>query len=85
MNAQHLAPMTANRIVITQLDRTHVVVTQATLLTVMIALVQVCILSVIPSYTSIRKLAYEENKKNLLLLIMPGVIIILYYGRKLQL
>ena len=25
------------------------------------------------------------EKKNLLLLIMPGVIIILYYGRKLQL
>ena len=41
MNVQHLAPMTANRIVTTQLDHTHVVATQATPLTVMVALAQV--------------------------------------------
>ena len=41
MNVQHLAPMIANIIVEIQLDRTHVIVTQATPLTVMVALAQV--------------------------------------------
>ena len=41
MNVQHLAPMTANRIVTIQLDHIHVVATQATPLTVMVALAQV--------------------------------------------
>ena len=54
MNAQHLAPMTANRIVITQLDRTHVVVTQATPLTVMVALALVN-----QSYLAIQSLTNE--------------------------